>query len=243
LTSPLEGAEIVAGKLWGSLYALRWLFLATVCAWLIAAVCGAMRWWDLGFQVVFLVIVSVFLLAVGVRTSLTTESATRAMALTVGIWLGSLMGFAILALMLAGIGALILLLIWLAGTQLMLLPATGGPWFPVDFGTAFALLFFGLYVVATILVVSESRVRFDRLAGRMAGGTVAVAVDRILHGVPSEAVHLDNGASQQADPASPAGLDDFEPVDETAARSSAPGRVVTPPRRPGGRGGLGDRLG
>src|SRR5205823_7938790 len=43
LTSPLEGPEIVRAKLWGSLYALRWLFAAALWAWTLALAFGAMR--------------------------------------------------------------------------------------------------------------------------------------------------------------------------------------------------------
>ena len=72
LTSPLEGTEIVRGKLWGSLYALRRLFAATFWAWTVALACGAMSGWDYLTQVAETLIVGAFLAAVGVRTSLTS---------------------------------------------------------------------------------------------------------------------------------------------------------------------------
>ena len=43
LTSPLDGREIVRGKLWGSLYALRGLILAAFLAWALAAAAGRCR--------------------------------------------------------------------------------------------------------------------------------------------------------------------------------------------------------
>ena len=41
LMSPLEAAEIVRAKLFGSLYALRWMVAAMVLAWFVAALVGA----------------------------------------------------------------------------------------------------------------------------------------------------------------------------------------------------------
>ena len=89
LTSPLDGRSIVIGKLWGSLYALRWLIFASYVTWTVAAILGAVpvslavQW---GVDVL---IVGAFMAAVGVRTSLACATATRAMAVTLGIWLGS----------------------------------------------------------------------------------------------------------------------------------------------------------
>ena len=89
LTSPLEGPEIVRAKLWGSLHALRWLFVAAFVAWTIAALGGAMSWRDYAESVIGTVIVAAFMAAVGVRTSLSAATATRAMAITLGVWLGA----------------------------------------------------------------------------------------------------------------------------------------------------------
>ena len=39
-----------------------------------------------------------------------------------------------------------------------------------------------LYLFATLLIVSDTRLRFDRIAGRMTEGRMAVAPDRMIHG-------------------------------------------------------------
>jgi hypothetical protein len=44
-----------------------------------------------------------------------------------------------------------------------------------------------VYLVLTLVLVADTGLRFDRLAGRMAGGRVATAVDRLIHGKPTAA--------------------------------------------------------
>ena len=44
LTSPLEGDQIVGPKVWGSLYALRWLIAWVIVSWTMAMLCGAMEY-------------------------------------------------------------------------------------------------------------------------------------------------------------------------------------------------------
>src|SRR5262249_55423061 len=46
-----------------------------------------------------------------------------------------------------------------------------------------------------VLIVAETRLRFDRLAGRMAGGPVEAAVDTMIHGAPGRPVRLGAGSS------------------------------------------------
>src|SRR5262249_12275594 len=90
LTSPLEGGQVVAGKLWGSLYAMRWLFGATLWAWTLSLCFGAMNAGWYIYLVASTVICGAFMAAVGLRMSLAFSTATRSMALTSGIWLGVL---------------------------------------------------------------------------------------------------------------------------------------------------------
>src|SRR4029079_11055910 len=92
LTSPLEGREIVRGKLWGSLLALRWLFGAALWAWSIAVLTGAMEWMGYLSLITHTVLVSAFLAAAGVRISLAVATATKAMPLIIGVWLGAWIG-------------------------------------------------------------------------------------------------------------------------------------------------------
>ena len=111
LTSPLMGREIIVGKLWGGLYAMRWLLGGTLLAWCLSLVFGAMHWGDFVAILAFTLVASMYNAAVGVRTSLSTATATKAMSLTVGIWLGTLM----LAWLVAWITVLVLVLLWLIG--------------------------------------------------------------------------------------------------------------------------------
>ncbi|CAN5893000.1 hypothetical protein BH23PLA1_BH23PLA1_07760 [soil metagenome] len=189
LTSPLEGREIVLGKLGGSLYALRWLFLAVLYAWGLAVIVGAHPLKDFGYELMMTVVLATFMAAVGVRTALANRTTALAMTLTIGIWFLALGVLAFLALLVVGLGAIVL---WLSKLMLDRLGLTQapGPWFPVGFDEAFGLTFSALFLLVTVLIVIESRVRFDRIAGRMSGGGVAVSVDRMIHGLPEAPVRI-----------------------------------------------------
>lgn len=182
LTSPLEGGEILWGKLWGSLHALRWLVMAAFVAWTVAAASGAISvgqaaaW---GAQVLF---VGAFMAAVGVRTSLVSPTATRAMSLTIGIWLGALVAVLFSTLVLLAIFTLLYLAVWLVMNQ----PGLGGQpavalRFPISAATFGEFASNLLYLIATLIIMADSRLRFDRLAGRMTGGGMALAADQFLH--------------------------------------------------------------
>ena len=49
----------------------------------------------------------------------------------------------------------------------------------------------------TILIVLDTSLRFDRIAGRMAGGTVATTVDAMVHGTAHKAVFLPDQKSSR----------------------------------------------
>ncbi len=183
LTSPLEGTEIVRAKLWGSLHALRWLFVAAFVAWSIAAVCGAMPWGDYADSVIGTGIIAAFMAAVGVRTSLSAATATRAMAITLGVWLGAWVVDLVLSALLIGIVFLILLITVGFATMGTFAPPAWLVWLAPYSWYATT---YGLYILATLLVVADTRLRFDRIAGRMTAGRVATAVDTLIHGRPRD---------------------------------------------------------
>ncbi len=79
LTSPLEGTEIVRGKLWGSLWALKWLVGSALLAWTITFALGGMFWPEYVEQLLGLAVIGPFMSAIGVRTSLHSSTATKAM--------------------------------------------------------------------------------------------------------------------------------------------------------------------
>ncbi|WP_169976117.1 ABC transporter permease [Tautonia rosea] len=166
LTSPLEGPEIVAGKLIGSLHSLRWLILAMLLAWSLALGIGAMEPSEYIIQLASTIVMMTFMAAVGVRVSLGASSVTTAMALTIGAWLAAWAGLALLTLLAVGMGALGLFLGWLIADRFGL-TTSATPWFPVDFATSYTIVRLGLYAIVTTVVVIESRTRFDRLAGRI----------------------------------------------------------------------------
>jgi ABC-type transport system involved in multi-copper enzyme maturation permease subunit len=188
LTSPLQGGEIVIGKLWGNLFALRWLFAAAVWAWTLALVCGAMTPKDYLVALANTVVIGAFMAAVGVRASMATSTATRAMAITIGIWLASLLVMIIGAFIIVAIGATLCFAVYGLAYQLGL--NWTAPWFPMSFEMGMTLANLLLYTLATFAIVAEARLRFDRIAGRMAGGGVQVSVDRLLHGTPMAPVWI-----------------------------------------------------
>lgn len=170
LASPLTGREILWGKLWGSLYSLRYVLVAILFSWGVSVALGAMNWKILVTCVGMTIVVSAFTAAVGVRASLSSATATRAMSVTVGSWLAT--GLALSAL--AGLALLVvmlsLLLTWLVARPLGLVSWNARPWVPTYLfdETWFALMAFS-YLVLTGLVVMAARTRFDEIAGRLAG--------------------------------------------------------------------------
>ena len=157
--------------------ALRWLFLAAFVAWTLAAVCGAMPWVDYAKSVHGTLIIAAFMAAVGLRTSLAAATATRAMAITLGVWLGSYVVVLVLSFIPVVVVSLFVFVTNLATT------GTFGPpfWLLSVWPDAWAVTFYALYAVATLLVVADTRLRFDRIAGRMTAGRVARAVDTLIH--------------------------------------------------------------
>jgi ABC-type transport system involved in multi-copper enzyme maturation permease subunit len=183
LTSPLEGREIVRAKLWGSLFSLKWLFLSALMAWTLAAGCGAMEWGDYWAATVSAAAIAAFMAAVGVRTSLSAPTATRAMAITIGVWLVALVAIFV-------VGWLVTVAAFLS-VYLTISLATLGMGAPPP---RWLMLFFeyawtvrdAIYLGITLLLVLDTRLRFDRIAGRMTGGRVATAVDTLIHGTPHD---------------------------------------------------------
>jgi ABC-type transport system involved in multi-copper enzyme maturation permease subunit len=188
LTSPLEAKEIVRGKLWGSLYALRWLIAATFLAWTLAAATGAESVSNTVSRMAEVLVVGAFMAAVGVRTSLACNTATRAMAVTIGAWLGAYVASGLIAGLTLLLGVLMCNTAWILLSQVGLLQPLTALWLPLPGTIAWPVARNFPYLVATALVVADTRLRFDRIAGRMTGGAVAVAVDEMIYGRPEAPV-------------------------------------------------------
>lgn len=214
LTSPLDAGSIIRAKVWGSLAALRWLAGAVVFAWVMAAVVGVSPVGEVVWMVIGLAVGGAFMAAVGVRTSLSCRTATRAMSVTIGVWLGSVVVFAVGAVVVLGTLAVFAFAVSALAQQLGY-PLMGGlvglPGFVLRHGWSAAVN--ALTLLATLLVVADTRLRFDRLAGRQTEGAVAVALDDLIY----------------AHPTSPAPADRRPPPVNGAAGAGAEAAAVSPP--------------
>ena len=164
LTSPLEGREIVWGKIAGSLYALRGLIIAAAVAWTLSVVLGAIAPADYVGFVVYALTATAFAATVGVWCSLTSEGADGAMTKTLAIWL-----LASVTLMIAGAAvAGVLTGVYSAAWKLGATRFGGSPavWKPMSFVAAMMISVGGLYALLTFVGVVYLRRRFDALAGR-----------------------------------------------------------------------------
>jgi ABC-type transport system involved in multi-copper enzyme maturation permease subunit len=176
LTSPLDGREIVGGKIAGSLYALRWLIISAAVAWTLPVVLGAITPADYAGLVIGALTATAFAATVGVWCSLTSEGADGAMTKTLAIWLlASVVMLAVGAAM-AGILAGVYTAIWKLGVNRF-----GGSltvWYPMSYQAALMICVDGLYALGTFVGVLYLRRRFDALAGRSpADHLIAVRVD------------------------------------------------------------------
>jgi hypothetical protein len=71
-----------------------------------------------------------------------------------------------------------------------LIASTARPWFPMSFNMGWALTTNATISLFAILIALDTSLRFDRIAGRMAGGTIATTVDAMVHGTARMAVFL-----------------------------------------------------
>jgi ABC-type transport system involved in multi-copper enzyme maturation permease subunit len=164
LCSPLDGLEIVTAKLYGNLYALRGLAVAVLIGWVLALISEALP--PEGFiQLLILTLcASMFMAALGIHVSLTSASPTRAMAITISLWIAAAVATQLFSLVVIAVGYLAVNILqklfwptWMSGP---------GPFFGAGFSTLVAVLRCLLYVAATILLAAYCGRRFDRLAGR-----------------------------------------------------------------------------
>ncbi|WP_435006830.1 ABC transporter permease [Tundrisphaera lichenicola] len=198
LTSPLEGSEIVRAKLWGSLHALRWLIGSALLAWTVSAIYGAMTIAEYLEVLAGVGAIGAFMAAAGVRTSLRSGTATRSMGVTMGLWLGAYLGSLALAWIVCVTVVVLCFIGWLMAIQMGLTTTSSRPWFPMSFRLGSDLCFYGQFLFWTGGVVAETKLRFDRVAGRMTAGTTAVAFDRLIHGKPMAPVQLERGARSES---------------------------------------------
>jgi hypothetical protein len=124
-------------------------------------------------------------------------TATKAMTWTIALWLGSAAIIAVTSLAIIALGMLILMAWWLLAIQMGLIASTlTPPWFPLSFANAWLLTTNAVTVLIAFLLILDTRVRFDRIAGRMTAGTVASTVDAMIHGEPGRPVLIDLRSSR-----------------------------------------------
>lgn len=184
LTSPLDAKEILHAKLWGSLYALRRLFAAALVAWWIAAIAEAIPIWQAIDWTLQVLVVSTFMAVVGLRSSLASATATRAMAVTIGIWLGAQFATQfVVGLLYAFVGLMILLAMGAGDLPAIIVTLVSSRAFQqIIWNVGLASVYAGL----TVALFAYTQVLFDRLAGRRSADELAVAAERFLHGSPAD---------------------------------------------------------
>ncbi len=199
LMSPLKPAEISVAKLLGSLYALRYLAAAMLLAWTLAVATRAVGVHAYVIWLIGTFVTGCFMAAVGVRFSLSMPTATRAMSWTIGVRLGLWLVVAFTAIAIIGFVFLACVSIFMLLMSYNLLPANTRRWFPMSFQLGWDITTNLTTLLFTILIVVDTSFRFDRIAGRMAGGTLATTVDAMVHGTTHQPVFLpDEKAAKKA---------------------------------------------
>jgi ABC-type transport system involved in multi-copper enzyme maturation permease subunit len=191
LMSPLEPREIVRAKVFGSLYALRWVVAAMILAWTVALMVGAVSPHDYVVWIAGNAVAGALMAAIGVRCSLSLPTATKAMTWTIGLWLTSIAAVGFLALTVISLVLLIVFAAWLTALSYGYIVPSSTPWsLGIGWDTGWPLTYDLVTVLFTILIVLDTALRFDQIAGRMAGGAVATTVDHWLHGRQNQPVFL-----------------------------------------------------
>jgi ABC-type Na+ efflux pump permease subunit len=182
LMSRLRAAEIGVGKLLGSLYALRWMAGALVLAWTLGAILEVVTVGSYVKWVTGNLVACTAMAAIGVRCSLSLPTATRAMTWTIALWLVGYAVVAMIALSIIVLAIMATLVCWLAAVRYGLVAMNSTPWTPMSWAVGWPLTTDIVTLVITLLIFLDTAVRFDRIAGRMAGGAVASKVDTFLRG-------------------------------------------------------------
>ncbi len=205
LTSQLEPGEIVYAKVYGSLYALRWFLGAIVLAWTLGVGVGAIPWSEYANWTVSNLAAGILMAAIGVRCSLSLATATKSMTWTVALWLGSTLVVYAGALAILCLGYLTLMAFMLTLIQLGFVSPQTIPLFgfaPVRLSTAWIVSTNAVTLLIALLLILDTRLRFDRIAGRITGGAVEATVDAWIHGEPGRPVLMDRHSSKPLEQAS-----------------------------------------
>ncbi len=192
LMSPLEPAQITWAKLFGSLYALRWMVAAMLLAWTLALITGAISLNDYAHWIIGNALACALMAAIGVRASLSLPTATKAMTWTIALWLVSGAAVASLAFSVISVLWLVVLTAWSTAASYgyvsvnSMTAVIGGTGWRI----AWVVIWNLVTLLLTVVIATDTALRFDRLAGRMAGGSVATAVDQWVRGGQTRPVFL-----------------------------------------------------
>jgi ABC-type transport system involved in multi-copper enzyme maturation permease subunit len=191
LMSPLRAGEIVRAKVVGSLYALRFMGAAMILAFTLAVCVGAVSLREYIVWIADNAVVGLLMAAIGVRASLSLATATKAMTWTIALWLASLVGVAILAFSIIALIWMTVFAAWITAVSYAYILPTSTPWsIGIGMDTGWSLATGLVTLLITALIVFDTALRFDQIAGRMAGGAVATTVDQWLHGRQNQPVFL-----------------------------------------------------
>jgi hypothetical protein len=116
-----------------------------------------------------LLVVGVFMVVIGIAFSLGTQTATRAMTLTILGWLASMLVLAALAGILMLMAMLVVFIGWLIWIRMqadLMAALSAGPPMNAWPGFVYQGARVALYLLAALLIAGWCRSHFDRLAGR-----------------------------------------------------------------------------
>jgi ABC-type transport system involved in multi-copper enzyme maturation permease subunit len=191
LMSPLQAGEIVWAKVVGSLYALRFMVSAMILAFTLAVCVGAVPFREYIIWIAHNTVVGLLMAAIGVRASLSLATATKAMTWTIALWLASLMGVAVVAFSIISLIWMTVFAAWITAVSYGYILPTSTPWsIGMGMDTGWPLTTGLVTLLITALIIFDTALRFDQIAGRMAGGAVASTVDQFLHGRTNQPVFL-----------------------------------------------------
>jgi hypothetical protein len=112
------------------------------------------------------------------------------MTWTIALWMAAEVVVAFLALSIIAIVCLFFITVWMVEVRYGFVLISSAPWFPMSFSTAWPLTTDLVMLLLAVLIVLQTSLRFDRLAGRMAGGAFATSVDQWLRGHSTAPVFL-----------------------------------------------------
>jgi ABC-type transport system involved in multi-copper enzyme maturation permease subunit len=85
ISTPLDGGDIVRGKMLGNLYAARWGFVLLLFAWMLGAFFDARFVIILGIMLATLLLCAWFVTCVGLAFSIKSKTSLRSLGLTLGV--------------------------------------------------------------------------------------------------------------------------------------------------------------